>query len=325
VRIACKRLGLRLVFLLDEFDDLCRSIAPRGFAAFRALRDDHKYRLGYVVAARSELRRLRKEMSEIEAFEELVSPHTVWLGPHSEDDARLVLRRLEARHSVGLDDETANDVLAATGGHPGLLRTAYYAAGELGRGSLDALVGNPHVQHECQRIWLSLTLKDQQAVVNLIGDALAQSHRTGDLERLRRRGLVGGPWVSDDCMFSPLFEAYVRQQHPIVGARVHVDHERRVVWVDGREIHRLTPLEYKLITYLEKKRGRVCSRDEIAQHLYPKDMALEGDGVTENRIDAVVKRLRERVEPRPKEPRYVVTVRGHGFRLADGDEANAER
>lgn len=74
------------------------------------------------------------------------------------------------------------------------------------------------------------------------------------------------------------------------------------------------------MAYLEENRGRVCSRDELAQHLYPEDMTLEGDGVTDTRLDAVVKRVRKRVEPVPGKPRYIVTVRGHGFRLADGDE-----
>jgi DNA-binding winged helix-turn-helix (wHTH) protein len=322
VSMVCNRLGWRLVFLIDEFDELCRTMPPRGFAALRALRDDHKYRLTYVVATRLELRRLREEISEIEAFEELVSPHTIWLGPYSEDDARFMLHRLEARHDVRLEEETTDYLLAATGGHPGLLRAGFRVAIEHPSNLQGMLASSSQVQDECRRIWLSLAPKEQRAVVSLVGDMEVQPHPTGLIEQLGHKGLVGGPWVSADRVFSPLFAEYIRQRHPVVGARVHIDRQRRTVWVDGRKIAGLAPLEYKLIEYLEGKRGQVCSRDELAECLYPEDMSLEGAGVTDTRIDSVVKRLRRRIEPNPKEPRFIVTVRGHGLRLADGDEAN---
>jgi DNA-binding response OmpR family regulator len=65
------------------------------------------------------------------------------------------------------------------------------------------------------------------------------------------------------------------------------------------------------------KWGQVCSRDELIKHLYPEDSSLGGGGVTDNRLDSVVKRLRKQIEPNPKEPKYILTVRGHGFRLDD--------
>ncbi len=124
------------------------------------------------------------------------------------------------------------------------------------------------------------------------------------------------PSSAEHIIFSPLFAEYIKEQHPIVGESVHLDHNRHSIWVNGYEIRGLTPLEYKLLAYLEKRQGQVCSRDELALHLYPDDMELEGSGVTDTRLDSVVKRLRKRIEPNPKKPRYVVTVRGHGFRWA---------
>ena len=92
--------------------------------------------------------------------------------------------------------------------------------------------------------------------------------------------------------------------------------------MNSREISGLTRLEFKLMAFLEKKRSQLCTRDELARHLYPEDMALEGEGVTDTRLDSLVKRLRKRIEPDPKEPQYIVTVRGHGFRLTDGREVD---
>lgn len=314
----CNQLKRGVAFLIDEFDELCRTMSPRGFAALRALRDEYKYRLTYVVATRLELKRLRQEVSEMEAFEELVSSHTLWLGPYSEKDARFMLKRLQTRHNVTLDDEVIDDILVSTGGHPGLLREIYHTARQ--QKSLGTLVQNLHVQDECQRIWLSLAPEEQEVVNSLANEPTPQPQQANVVEQLRRKGFVGGPWADDQHIFSSLFKKYIEQQRPVAGTRIHVDHERHTVWVNSREIAGLTRLEFKLMAYLEKKRSQLCTRDELARHLYPEDMALEGEGVTDTRLDSLIKRLRKRVEPEPKEPQYIITVRGHGFQLTDGRE-----
>jgi DNA-binding winged helix-turn-helix (wHTH) protein len=319
VGLVCRHLGLRIVFLIDEFDNLCRMLSPRGFAALRALRDDHKYRLMYVVATRLELSRLREEIEEIEPFEELVSLNTIWLGPYSEDDARFMLHRLEARHDIRLDERTTHHLVAAAGGHPGLLRAAYRVAIEHPSDLAHAaLAHSPRVRDECRRVWLSLVSREQKAITALASAAGAGSVGSDTLKQLHYKGMTGGPWSEDNQVFSPLFAEYIRQEQPTIGAHIQVDRKRRMVWVSGHAIQDLPPLEYRFLEYLESKRGQVCSRDELARHLYPEEVF--GEGVSDARLDAVVKRVRKRIEPVPGEQRYIETVWGQGFRLVDGDE-----
>jgi DNA-binding response OmpR family regulator len=64
---------------------------------------------------------------------------------------------------------------------------------------------------------------------------------------------------------------------------------------------------------LEKKRGEVCSRDELAIQLYPDDVVIKG--VSNNRIDSIAKRVRKKIELNPNKPAIIETVRGVGFRL----------
>jgi DNA-binding response OmpR family regulator len=46
-------------------------------------------------------------------------------------------------------------------------------------------------------------------------------------------------------------------------------------------------------------------------------MAADSAGIADTRLDSIVKRVRKRIEPDPQEPRYLLTVRGHGFQLLD--------
>jgi DNA-binding winged helix-turn-helix (wHTH) protein len=222
-----------------------------------------------------------------------------------------------ARHQFNLPVEVIDQLLFLTGRHSGLLREAYRVAREQPPDLKQALAGDPQVQAECRRIWLSLAADEQQALSTLAAGVTFQPQQAGALARLRRKGLVSGRGESEVSFFSPLFGAYLKQQQPVAGARIYADPQRHTLWLDGREVKGFTPLEYRLIAYLAQKLGQICSRDELAAHLYPGEMTADSAGITDTRLDSIVKRVRKRIEPDPKEPRYLLTVRGYGFQLLD--------
>jgi two-component system response regulator RegX3 len=109
---------------------------------------------------------------------------------------------------------------------------------------------------------------------------------------------------------------YIEETQPRPGERVFVDMDRHLVLIDGQETEALAPLEYRLIEYLYQNMDKVCPRDELLAHMYHDEMGASGDGdVADGRLDAIVKRLRQRVEPSPTTPQFIITVRGHGFQL----------
>lgn len=79
--------------------------------------------------------------------------------------------------------------------------------------------------------------------------------------------------------------------------------------VGKREVT-LTPIELRLLAELIRRRGEVLSRQELLQAVW------RYDGYDPNLINTHVKRLRERIEENPSEPRVIQTVRGFGYRIA---------
>ena len=95
------------------------------------------------------------------------------------------------------------------------------------------------------------------------------------------------------------------------GLRMDVESKR--VWVAGKELDPpLSLAQYRLLETLYEEPGRVYSRDEVVQAVWPED---DREGISEQAIDAMARRLRERLAETDPDTRYVVTVRGHGFRL----------
>ena len=83
--------------------------------------------------------------------------------------------------------------------------------------------------------------------------------------------------------------------------------------VDNRHIV-LTPSEFKLLRLFMDAPGRLFTRQQLLDTLYP-----QGEEVVDRVIDVHVGKLRQKLEKDPANPRYILTIRGYGYRLA-GDE-----
>jgi two-component system response regulator RegX3 len=90
---------------------------------------------------------------------------------------------------------------------------------------------------------------------------------------------------------------------------VRMDVERHVVTVDGVE-QRLPLKEFELLEMFLRNPGRVLTRGQLIDRVWGSDYV--GDTKT---LDVHVKRLRAKLEPEPSSPKYLVTVRGLGYKL----------
>ena len=77
----------------------------------------------------------------------------------------------------------------------------------------------------------------------------------------------------------------------------------------------LSTLEFKLLYFLAAHPGRIFSRDKLLDQVWGQDRF-----VTPRTVDVHIRRLREKIEARPDEPRSLLTVRGAGYRFADPAE-----
>jgi two-component system phosphate regulon response regulator PhoB len=97
---------------------------------------------------------------------------------------------------------------------------------------------------------------------------------------------------------------------------LRIDHGAHRTWVDEQEVQ-LTALEFRLLTTLATRRGRVQSRETLLSDVW----GIEAD-ITTRTVDTHVKRLREKLGVAG---RYIETLRGVGYRFKDSpDEATAE-
>ncbi|MBA3945205.1 MAG: response regulator transcription factor [Herpetosiphonaceae bacterium] len=100
------------------------------------------------------------------------------------------------------------------------------------------------------------------------------------------------------------------QQDLLHAANITLDRETRVVTVGDRRVD-LTPSEFDILSMLLAAPGRVFSRLDLLERL--QGTAYEG---YERTIDVHIRNLRTKIEPDPRNPRYIETVFGIGYRFA---------
>ncbi|HBY95688.1 MAG: FHA domain-containing protein [Ardenticatenaceae bacterium] len=94
---------------------------------------------------------------------------------------------------------------------------------------------------------------------------------------------------------------------------LRVDEEKKQVWIGGQPLEPpLSPAQFEVLRLLVAADGGIVPREAIVEAVWGAD-AIEG--VTEQAIDALVRRLRRRLAEVAPEQEFIVTVRGHGFRL----------
>jgi DNA-binding winged helix-turn-helix (wHTH) protein len=119
-------------------------------------------------------------------------------------------------------------------------------------------------------------------------------------------------FVSSDVTLS-LDDAQILEKSEAEMKRLHLDPKSRRVWVLDKELDPpLSAAQFRMLDLLYQKTNLVVSRDDIISSVWGEE---EAAGVSEQAVDALLRRLRDRLASLDPHHMYIITVRGHGLRL----------
>jgi hypothetical protein len=321
-----EKLGRRVVFLFDEFDDPFARLDGRVFLNLRALRDKYGKALCFVTATGQELCNQRKDV-EASEFCELFTEYVIYLAGLNPDEARQAVRSIARAEGIELERDEIEFVIEQAGGHVGLLQAATavlirVAAGvpaslrehslTMARQQLDS---DGPVRTECAKLWEQLSAEEQSALLRFLAGGQTLPLDPEMLTLVRKGILTGG---ESPAVFGELFAGYARRQRLVrqpVRSGVYVDVDGGDVWVDGQAVPVLTDHEYRLLLLLYGRINKIVTRDDVAESVWGADYM---ENIDDARCDKLLSRLRAKIEPDPANPKYLQTVRGRGYKLVSG-------
>lgn len=307
--------GMRgICLLLDRFDALADIPEfPSIGSNLRALRDAFKYQLMYVTAS-------RRPLNPSNELAELFFGHTVWLGRLSREDALWSAARDSRRFSDAMDladggswldhpvddgqpgrtgtearwePETLEKLVELSGGYPSLLRAACEAYADGADLSSAGLGSHPAVVRRAVELWSDRP--DQNA--------------------LRMSGLDKHPWIQAARETQQIgmpglgYESPIQPEPPGLDMAAAKTLEGALSGINTTD---LTAKEYRLLEALRSRAGEVCEKDELVRAVWPEDVIFE-QGIRDESLAQLIRRLRVKIEPDPAEPTYIHTVAGRGY------------
>jgi DNA-binding response OmpR family regulator len=159
------------------------------------------------------------------------------------------------------------------------------------------------------------TLRRQSTVPVIVVTARSDTHDVVAGLEAGADDYVTKPFVAKEL--AARIRALLRRTRPttegpsmVTFGDVELEPEAGVVRRDGVEVH-CTRTEFRLLCELASSPGKFLSREQLLERVWGYDYF--GDG---RLVDVHVRRLRTKIEPDPASPRFILTVRGMGYKLA---------
>jgi hypothetical protein len=277
----------------------------------------------------------------------LLDRYVCWVGPMVEADARqLMAQELgtvpasgpaveKLEKTIPLAEEKIQLLLALTGRFPALLKAAchwWLVAKEKPALSdwTEVLLADRTLQYRLEELWAGLTQEEQLVLsevqklqVRAVSSEDGEEQTQNDQKKLAK-AFEGLNKQSGPVLARLIDKGLCRQTEPgwgLVGDLLAAyvtqveGRGRGKIWSDTAEFYQgqtplegLTPLEREVLSFLLKHPRERHSKSVLIDHAWPDEFVREG--IADDSLFQVIKKLRQKIEPIPSKPCYIITWRG---------------
>lgn len=310
--------GQRVVLVMDRFDAFCRMVTPELGDTLSGLRDSFRDTLSYLVGVRQSLTYL-ETLDLASDLVRTLTTHTCTLGPLCPADARQLIERRTQVGGAPPEEQEIAEMLALTGGYPTLLKAIcewwlLTPARPPVEQWLFTLAAAPAIRRRLDDIWSGLTQEEQQALGEL---ALGRDQKPTDKLRhqrqsdVRRALMTRGLCRQTDAgwtLFGTLFQTYVEERGAMSRGAIWLEEQTQSLYQGSTPLADLSPKEWAVLEFFVKHPRQRHSYTDVIISAWSDEERYHG--VTNDALFQVIRGLRQKIEPYPAAPVYVVNWRG---------------
>lgn len=335
-----------LIFLFDGFERVLRQAHIDVSHNLRFLLEEGKGRIAYITATPRTLYDYYKERTDAKDTAPLFSyfdPEPIYLGLLEPEGVKSFIKEPSTNYGVTFTDDDMEFVYYKGGQHPDLTRMLCKYLLENYQLPPEQRTGYQTLYNQLKRyfepfyniIKKELAPTQLNALVRFATYSNWRGVPDGVRDELINLGLlIYDPRDNQIHIFSEALEHFLCEEKlveatdirapeqgavpfgsqdevPSTSFDLKVWEKRRAVQV-GDKLERLSPNEWKLFTYLWNHADQTCTRNDLIQALSSNDADFTGAA-----LDITISRLRQKIEYEPEKPRFIVTVRGQGYRFEE--------
>lgn len=307
---------VRVVLVLDRFEEFCEVASPQILSALRALRNKFKEILSYLIGMCRDVDYLVQVYKHLHF---IVCLYILRVGPMNKADALELIKQEIYFVEASPDEDEQEQLMVLTGRHAGLLKAAchwWLTTPDEARTSnewADMLLIESSIQSRLAEIWQGLTQEEQAALSEV--QRLQNSQKNGWkklierdghlLQQLEAKGLCQRQEIGWH-IFSPLLSGYIAQRDGQRHGKILFDEKSEQFYQGQRLIEGLPPKEWKLLRFFVKNPYTRHTKTDIIVNVWTKPERK--DGITDESLYRVIKEVRKLIEP-PTKRIYIISRR----------------
>ena len=308
-----------------SIDGLGRLIDTQNESFFTNLKGLRDYcsvdKFTFLFSAKREPR--EEDLSKIGPIYKLFFPFIFFLTPLEHDEAIEMVKDVAGTRNLVLPKKAVEEVFEITGGIPTLIKGVVLHLTQQPNFKIPSLLKNVNesaaVMVRLDEVYNHLDYEEQEVLREISAGPSAVDINNRSYHTLVRKGLV------DENMniLIPLLSSYLtnlkgsatstedaKNARMSTNSGLFIDPATKRVYKNGSELHNLTKQEFRLMSYLNANKEKICDREEIIQSVWEID---ENSGISDEAVDQLVTRLRGKIEQDKSNPQHLITVRGRGF------------
>lgn len=295
----------RIVFVMDRFDRFVDRAIPGMTDTLRSLRDRFKDTVCFVVGMRAAPKyALNQEMAG--ELYEILDLHLCWVGSMGlADSQRVIAEELHIAENA-LDKELVTRVYGLTGGYPSLLKAVCqrYLENQLPEDEWHAvLIEDAQILYRLENIWKGLTQQEQMLLYTL---ALGDTVPSWEGLSLADKGIIERNKLQWRVK-SQLLNLYAATVGQLSRGMIWEEQETGVLYQGRRPLDQLAPTEAALLVFFVRHPYKRHAYSEIITAVWTE--VEDYDAVTPTLLSKHVTNLRQKIEPNPSNPIYLINYR----------------
>ena len=301
------------VVIIDRFEKATYRVSHDFFDTLRVVIEKSNSQVIFILSLFRDILDLF-DIREIDQFYSLINPFTYYLQPFEKKEGIEYLRYISEKRDLKFKKKELGTIFEVTGGHKRMGNAYISHIDAVSRNQsfnkqLERANASFGVEYQCRRILEHINRQYEDTLIRIAMDLPLYKQDEHNIEYLKEVGLVN----NDGAIFSVRLDQYLSAITKAKRPGLYLDENTGEMFKLGERIDMdLSPYEYRFLEFLYENAEQVVDREEVVEAVWgvPKEQ-----GVSDEAVDQLVSRLRDKIEDNKGKPRYLVTVRGRGFQL----------